>query len=534
MRPALILLPLALGACKPDDDVKDTGEIPDPCADAGADIDFTTVREAMEDSFRGSYATGASVAIWKDGCVVFAEGFGSRHPDRDEPVDTTTLFQIGSDTKKITALALLQQVDHGLLSLDRTLSQVLPDLHFALEPAFADTTTVRHLLTHTTGFYDYTPWSSAPDDSALADIAYGRFAENQFWMMPPGQAWNYSNPNFSVAGLVTEEVAGRPWADVMEQDVFAPLGLTRSFARLSEVAADGDYATGYGVVYTDGYDSFDILGENPDYSIGTLEMEDQVDNAFTRPAGLVWSTATDMVKLAGFLMNGDESVLSSGLLAEVTASQVPLYPMAPDFGSYGMGVMITDGFWGGNDYFQTPTWSHGGNTMTMTSGFYALPALDMAMSILSNGYGDDFTAPVLEAFHLFATDLVPSEGPAWPDAGDLSRYAGTYLDPHAIGEVTLTWDGTALSVSMPAIEDYGWRYDDAVEVYGEDYLVVTVEGTPFEFFVVDGTDGVTEKYLVNRLFVATRQEGAAGPVHPDPSRLLPVLMGPQPRLVGPR
>lgn len=516
--PLLLLVPLA-SACTPDPSKEsaslDTGDTASP------GYDWTNLREAVLEDLDASYATGAQVAIWKGGGIVFAEGFGSRHPDRDEAIDATTLFQIGSDTKKLAAVALLRQVDEGRLALDTPLSEAIPDLTFALGPTWTGDCTLHHLMSHASGFFDYTPWTDAPEDSFLAENATGRFAENEYRMAPPGEFWNYSNPNFSLVGLAAEEADGRWWADIVEQDIFAPLGLTRTMARQSEVEADGDYATGWGLSFADGYDSFDPLGDSDlAYDVGTVETVDQPDNAFTRPAGLVWSTASDMVRFAAFLMDGDPAVLSDGSLELIHTANFPLYPQAPAYGAYGYGLMVSDGFSLYDGWHDEPLWSHGGNTMTMTSAFYVLPDQGAAISILSNGYGDDFTATLVAAIQAVATLGAPTEPPDFPPAGDLSVYVGHYTDPYAIGDVLLTYDGTALHVEMPAMDAMGITYDDTVQVPLDDYLVFTVEGYEYAFMAVDASDGTENAYLVNRQFVATRvPEGAPpSPIPPEGAR----------------
>jgi CubicO group peptidase (beta-lactamase class C family) len=523
----------------------DTGEIKDTGVPWEPDNTFYALREGVyTDLASGNYATGASVAVWKSGNIIFAEGFGSRHPDTQDPVAPTTLFQIGSDTKKITALADLRAIDAKLFTLDTTLSEGLPDLTFARDPTWSDGRTVRNLLTHASGFYDYTPWINNPDDSQLAAVAYGRFAENEYAMNPAGEFWNYSNPNFSLAGLMAEHAdpgGGRFWPDIVEQDIFAPLGMSRTFARLSEVAADGDYATGYGVILPKGFDSFDIYATLPKATVGTVEMKDQVDNAFTRPAGLVWSTATDMANLGAFLANGNDAVISDASLALITTPAMPMYPMAPDVGSYGMGMMITSGFWVGKEFYPTTVWCHGGNTMAMTSTFCVLPEERLAISILSNGYGDDFSNTLIAAFTTLIHVNAGDEGPTFPPADDIEQYAGTYIDPYGVGEIDLTYDSGSgeLHVSAPDVEAAGFTVNEVVDVPYDDILVVTVDDSPNVLEVIDGSDGTPNLYLASRTYVATRTEALSAlpeKTEPNPARIfasgLPAPKNPFTKLFG--
>lgn len=505
MRPVLFLL---LAACTGDKDTQpaDTGPSQDTASgDTGAEDTphadaVAALREAVAQDLRRANASGASVAIWLEGEVVFAEGFGSRHPDKESPVDPTTLFQIGSDSKKIAALAALQQVEAGRLSLDDTLADVVPELTFSKEPGLAGELTLHELLSHQSALFDYTPWTHAPDDSELHDRAVGRFAENAYTLGPSGLFWNYSNPNFSLAGLMTQEVDGRMWPDIIEDDIFAPLGMTRSFARLEDVIADGDSAAGYGISFEGGHDSFDITGSGPEYTIGTVETADQYDDAFTRPAGLIWSTATDMAILAGFLVDGDPSVLSDALRQQLTTSHVPLYPATEttDLG-YGYGLMVNGhGFSGREGFYAVPFWAHGGNTMTMTSTFYVLPEQRMAVAILSNGYGDDFSGTAATAMENFAELPTPTTGTTFlQEPENVAALAGEWGDDDALGALYLTWEDDALQVSAPDLEKLGWGVGDTLQPYYRDMYLIRVDGqnTDLNRYELDGTE-----WLVNRSF----------------------------------
>jgi CubicO group peptidase (beta-lactamase class C family) len=504
-----MLLFLALACKHADTDDTDVGEtdtlVETDTTGPDRTAAFEAIREAVATDLLQNDATGASVAIWYDGEVIFAEGFGKRDPDAEDPVAPTTLFQIGSDTKKLTAIAVLREVEAGHLSLDDTLSEALPDLHFAKDAGWTDAITVHQLISHQGGLYDYTPWDDAPADSELANRAYGTFAADEWAMAPGGSFWNYSNANFSIAGLIAEEHAGRPYADLLEDDVFAPLGMTRTFARQSEVEADGDYAVGFGVGIIGDFDSFVPLNSDIDYTYGAVAMADQPDNGFTRPAGLVWSTATDQVKLAAFLIDGDQSVLSDEMRAGITTPHVPLSTVVSGQ-SYGYGLMILDGWYGGStSYYATPLWTHGGNTLTMTSGFYVLPEQRLAVSILSNGYGDDFSGTAATALLQLADLPEPSNPPAPPPpATNLDTYAGDYVDTYGIGRMTFGWDGTHVTIDLPDLEAAGHRVGvNLVSAY-QDVFLVTIDGGQYDLEFEDGPDGAPRQYVHNRSFVGTK------------------------------
>lgn len=486
------------------------------------DDDIMRIHEAVDATLGDGYATGYSIAIWRDGEVIYAEGFGTKDADGNA-VTPDTVFQIGSDTKKMTAIALLQRVDAGELVLDDSVSEVLGGLDLAQSPGHMGELTVHEMLSHRSGLYDYTPWAEAPDDAMLAEIVTGPFAENEYAMMPPGVAYNYCNPNFALAGLVVESLTERPWADVVIEDVAAPLGMTQTWARRVDVLADSDdIASGYGLIFAGGIDSYDLmeLFATGVTAVGWVTPEGQDDHAFTRPAGLVWSTASDVARLGAFVLEGDESLLSAESFDVLRTPVAPFYPgLAPEDLGYGYGLMTQRGFYGPDDvYYDVPVVSHGGNTLSMTSGYASLPDQGVVVSVLANGYGED-TWPVLSvALEVAAQDALPAPSEPAPLLGpprdDLSVYAGTFQE-RALGEVTLTLHGSDVQVDIPALTMAGYDVAPNLIAAAQDVFLMDFEGTYFELSFYDGE--LPFEFAVNRSFVFGRTEEPIAAPLPDPA-----------------
>lgn len=473
---------------------------------------------AVDQSLGTGFATGCAVAIWRDGEVIYAEGFGTKD-EAGNPVTNDTLFQIGSDTKKMTAMTLLQLVDAGELSLDQTVGELLPALELAQSPGHVDALTVHQLLSHQSGLWDYTPWTEAPDDSELATITYDRFAMNEYAMMPPGIAWNYSNPNFSLAGLLVEELGGQSWPDAVIDDVAVPLGMTRTYARRDDVIANAtDVASGFGVIFPGGLDTFDLFelyGLMP--SLGWVTPEAQADHAFTRPAGLLWSTASDMALLHGFLLEGDPQVLSEASHAALVSGHVGFYPgVDPTLLGYAYGVMASHGL-GGSDgsFYDVPVLSHGGNTLTMTSTTLLLPEQNVAVSVLANGAYEDSTLIATVAIEEAAAGRLPAPSepyiPLEPPRPDLSVYAGSFTEP-VLGDITIGFDGSDVTIEIPSLAAVGATVDPVLVPAYRDLFVLTISGQPFELSFYDDT--VPFEYAVNRQFVLHRTSAASPPAAP--------------------
>jgi hypothetical protein len=181
-----------------------------------------------------------------------------------------------------------------------------------------------------------------------------------------------------------------------------------------------------------------------------------------------------------------------------------MYPDSDAF-SYGYGMMIMNGFQDGSNYYPVPLWQHGGNTLCMTSTFYVLPEQELAVSILSNGYGDSFARTAVTIFESIPQLPDPEAPPTYfPEATDLASYAGDYLDPFAVGRMHVEWDGTNLNVSMPDLEAAGVTVGATLDPAYADQFSLTLDGTATYIDFADGADGTPHEYAYNRSFGLTR------------------------------
>jgi CubicO group peptidase (beta-lactamase class C family) len=455
------------------------------CGSQEKDPRFEPIEKAVEADLLTSPATAASVAVWLDGEIIWVGGFGHTDPAGEGAAPgEATQFLIGSDTKKLTAFGVLQAIQAGRLTLDTTVAEVLPDLQMTRAPAFTSTT-LRELLSHRGGIADGGELTTTTTDAALADYAYGEFSTYPA-LAPPGAFYNYSNPNFSIAGLV---------------------------ARKSEVDT-GDFAPGFGS---------SVTGEGDFHPIS---LADTWETAFTRPAGLVWSTPSDQMRLAEFLVDGDPAILDPALMREISSEQVVMYPDLP--GGYGFGLFTSAGLQLDTSYYDVEVWAHGGNTPSHTSAFYVLPGQRFAISILSNGNGDDFTRTVVAAIEAFVELPAPSTPPQRTfDATQLDGLTGTYVDPNTIGDIIVTRTGDALAITIPALDEAGVPYDHALQPISTHVWLARVDGELSDVSFITGANG--EAYLRNRQIVAVRGAGVRAtrgrPVRPLPSEV-PALLNP--------
>lgn len=476
---------------------------------------FDALREAMAVDLAANLGSAMQVAVWMEGEVHFVGALGTADPDARVPVGERTVFAIGSDTKKLAALHALQRVQSGALSLDTTVGNALPTLEMALAPDFLNAT-LENLLQHEGGIVDSSPWTTNTTDSALQAFTLGDFADLFYPLAPPGTFWNYANPNFSIAGAMDEATGdGTPWADALVSDLTGPLGMTRTFGRRGD--CDDDHTDGVGY-------------QSPESSTpATVRFEDTLESAWVRPAGLVWSTASDQARLAGFLVEGDETVLESDLMDRLTSAAVPIYPDLP--GSYGMGLFVSDHFNLPDGTHATPVWWHGGNTSTHTSAFWVLPEQGFAISVLSNGYGGRFDTTLLAAFSTLV-DL-PEATPTEPlpfDPSALDGLAGVYTDPFNVGDLTIAREGEAgLRIEAPVLDALGLAYSRDLSPVTTQIWLWEANGATYQLDFLAGPDG--RRWVRNRYFAAVDSRGDAAtrsgsvPLHPS----LPVVHpGPSP------
>jgi CubicO group peptidase (beta-lactamase class C family) len=482
--------------------------IADAAVDAAVDPRFTPLLQSLEAERVALGAPGVAVAVIEGDEVTFAAGLGTRHPDGGDPVRATTLFRIGSVTKMLTAVGLLQQVHAGQTTLDASVTTPLPDFDLAGDPAWAPSIRVRDLLTHRSGLVDHieinaTAAYAGPD--GLHDYLTGPFGTVAYLMAPAGRFWNYTNPGFMLAGLLVEELSGTYYRDYLATEVLAPLGMHRTWFAADEVLADGDYAFGDTVHWETG--------------VPVVVGPDSYDNPWAGPAGYAWSSVLDLAAFVRFLRNGAPAVLPDALRQDMAAPQVDMETLL-DRQHYGFGLFVYQGLWAGNDFYEITIISHGGAINGYSADLYWLPDQDVGIVILANTDGAYFNQSVLTALLTLADLPAPTAGPDLTvDPADFDRYVGDYDDPHNVGPMAVTLDGSDLRITIPLLDAMAIPYEPLLGPVLPGNFELTVQGYPLALtFILDG-QGDSE-YLRTRIFVGTRVAPPAPPP-PAPARRRP-------------
>ncbi len=167
---------------------------------------------------------GAALCLFDEKGVNHALAFGVSHLP-DTAVDLHTVFRAASVSKFVTALGAMKLKEQGKIDLDRDVNDYLP---FSLRHPLAKDTpiTLRLLLTHTAGVHDGAAYSEGIVRGApLSELLRG----DSFTAHPPRTQWEYSNFGAGIAGAVMEAAAGRDFETLMQEEVFAPLGIKATY-----------------------------------------------------------------------------------------------------------------------------------------------------------------------------------------------------------------------------------------------------------------------------------------------------------------
>jgi CubicO group peptidase (beta-lactamase class C family) len=209
-----------------------------------AETDFAAVDTYLEAQMKTLKIPGLALAIVQGDQVIYVKGYGQAHPD-GSPVTSQTPFMIGSTTKSITALAVMQLVESGKIELDAPVQTYIPWFRVADESSSAQIT-VKHLLTQTSGFSSAAGHVelTASDTSEQAIENSVRALKDVALVRPPGKAYEYSNVNYTVLGLVVQLVSGQSYESYVQENVFDPLEMRHSFTSLDKARRNG-MSTGY-------------------------------------------------------------------------------------------------------------------------------------------------------------------------------------------------------------------------------------------------------------------------------------------------
>lgn len=254
-----------------------------------------------------------SALVAENGTVIFKKGFGYADMEWNIPNEPDTKFRLGSITKQFTSMLIVQLVEQGKLKLDRNISDYLPDY----PKKNGERITIHDLLTHTSGIPNYTSFpqyfASLSRNPMKPEDFIKVFADSAL-DFEPGTRFSYSNSGYFVLGVIIEKITGKPYEQVLQENILTPLGMKNT-----------------------GYDHFGtVLAKRASgYQKNGLHYVNAlyIDMATPFSAGALYSTVED-------LYLWDQALYTDKLLTEKTKALL-FKPYIPALGaSYGYGWFV--------------------------------------------------------------------------------------------------------------------------------------------------------------------------------------------------
>ncbi|HZV34662.1 MAG TPA: serine hydrolase domain-containing protein [Verrucomicrobiae bacterium] len=223
--------------------------------------------DALFRDFDRPDAPGATVMVIRDAKVLFAKSYGLADVEKKIPATPDTNYRLASVTKQFTAMVIMQLADRAKLSLDDPITKFFPEF-----PGYGNKITVRHLVNHTSGLWDYEELIPKGTPIPVLDIDALRLVmQRDKTYFPPGTQFRYSNTGFALLALIVEKVSGETFAAYLREHIFAPLHMNQTLAYEAGISIVPNRAFGYtqtaeGFKRTDQSLTSSVLGDGGVYS----------------------------------------------------------------------------------------------------------------------------------------------------------------------------------------------------------------------------------------------------------------------------
>ncbi len=383
---------------------------------AGAPAQHRTIAAEM----RRLNVPGVSVAVLHDGAVHWVKGYGVTRTG-GASVTPDTLFQAGSISKPVAALAALRLVEQGRMTLDGDVDAQLGGWKLPTPPGAR--VTLRGLMSHTAGttVHGFPGYAAGAPVPSVVDVLAGHSPANTGPVVvdvEPGTIWRYSGGGYTVVQKLIEDVTGGPFAAFLQDEVLRPAGMARSsFAQPLDAAALSAVAwphDGSGEPVPGGPHTYPELAA----------------------AGL-WSTPTDLLRFAVAVRASARG--GSGSILDQTLAMTMLTPVQAD---YGLGLEVHAA---GDDL----AFAHGGSNEGYENFFVAHTGSGDGVAVMTNGaqgaeLASEITRSVAAAYGWPShRGIERASAPVPADA--LARLVGKYVVP-GLGDFSITAEGSGLAV----------------------------------------------------------------------------------------
>jgi D-alanyl-D-alanine carboxypeptidase len=358
----------------------------------------------------------ASIAVVKDGKIVYLNAYGSARLEPKTPATPAMRYSIGSISKQFTAAAMLLLQEQGKLSLDDKVGKYIPDLTRANE------VTIRQLLSHTSGYQDYWPQDYVMP-MMLQPVTAAKILD--MWArkpldFEPGTKWQYSNTNYVIAGVIIEKVSGKPLLQFLKEKVFSPLGMA-SVANIDEKKLGDTDPTGY-----------------MRYALGPLRLAPKEGPGWLFAAGELAMTAEDLAKWNISIM--DQKLLRPASYRELEREAQLNNGMGT---RYGLGVSLATE--AGHRAV-----SHGGEVSGFVSQSIVFPDERVSVVALTN---QDASSAAGDIAHGLVPLLFEQNDPATPEKLEQAKKIFDGLQ-HGTIDRSLFTDNANAYFSEQALQDF--------------------------------------------------------------------------------
>ena len=242
--------------------------------------------DSIFSQFQNDATPGASVAVLKNGVIIYQKGFGLAELGSKRKIEPSTNFRLASITKQFTSFSVLLLENDGKLNLEESISKYFPEL-----PKYAEKIKIKNILQHTSGFVDYENYIDEKDTIQLKDKDVLKIlVDNDSTYFEPGFKHLYSNSGYAILALLVERVSGSSFAEFLTNRIFIPLKMSNSIAYENGISEVPNRAFGYvntdtGFVFSDQSLSSAVLGDGGIYSstIDLLKWDKEVDSPTLLP-----------------------------------------------------------------------------------------------------------------------------------------------------------------------------------------------------------------------------------------------------------
>ncbi len=376
---------------------------------------------------------GLSACVVYDRELIWAKGYGYADLESRVPADADSIYEIGSVTKLFNAVMLMKLRDAGRLSLDDPIEKYLPE--FKVKSSFPDSRppTFREVVSHVSGLprefgFDVGKSGHLQQYPAAVVLAGIKDKEMQY---PAHSGFHYSNLGIYIIGQALQKIAGEPYTQYMQRNVFDPLGMRSTGWEYTE-AMKPHRAIGY-------------LAAKPDGSREVAPLF--VPGDFGVSAGGIQSSVRDMAKFIS-LQFGEGPAAGAQILGGTTLREMrsSLVPAENWLWGYGIG-------WEVEKYTRHVGICHTGGTLGFASKVRAVPDLKLGFVLLVNQDtdSDELSRKLVEglipAFEQVAKKRSLQEKPPLP--ADAARYTGHYACEFGVADISIL-DGRLVLITTEA------------------------------------------------------------------------------------